>query len=136
MMRHREESRVSLLIAVLLILFLMLMASCAMAEDIDLDLWASAIYHAEGGEEAVVPYGMFFDGCDWDNVDYCRKIVKNTVFNTLVRYRATRCKDGESDISCMQRRYCPLSDPRDTQGLNKNWQRNVLFYLNNPKETK
>jgi len=117
----------------LLIMMFMLMFSNPAIAEVDLEKWSSAIYLAEGGESAVVPYGMFFKGCDWDNVSYCKKIVHNTIYNTLVKYRSTRCTPGESDISCMQRRYCPLDDPRDVGGLNKNWQKNVLFYLKEEK---
>ncbi len=116
------------------IIMILILFGCyqpAYANTIDLDSWADAIYKAEGGRKAVVPYGMFFKGCDWDNVDYCRKIVKNTVQNTLVKYRETRCLPNESDISCMARRYCPLDDPRDTQGLNQYWAKNVQYFLNN-----
>ena len=128
--RKQQESAFHVVAAMFLGLFLLLISSCeTVYAEVDLDAYADAIYIAEGKEKAVVPYGMFFKGCDWDNVDYCRKIVKNTVFNTLVKYRSTRCKEGEGDIDCLARRYCPLDDPRDTKGLNKYWKKNVEKFL-------
>lgn len=121
---------ISLVVAMMLVLIFLIGESHA---DVDLDAYADAIYISEGGERAVVPYGMFFKGCDWGHVDYCRKIVKNTVYNTLVKYRKDRCLDGEDDLECLERRYCPINDPKDVLGLNRYWIGNMRYYLWKPK---
>ena len=108
------------------ILIVCLLQSCARAEEIDLDRWADAIFKAENSVNH--PYGILMKGCDKDNPEYCRKICKNTVFNTLVKYRETRCKVGESDIDCLQRRYCPIGSDTDN-GTCQYWKKNVLGFL-------
>jgi hypothetical protein len=107
-----------------------LCASTARADGIDLDAYADAIYIAEGKEAAVVPYGIFYPGCSWKDPQYCRQICKNTVFNTLIKYRKDRCRPGESDLDCLARRYAPIGADNDPKGLNANWKRNVGRLLN------
>ena len=129
------ENQKEILVIVLAFLFIfggmMFITRCAYPQEINLDKWADSIYIAEGKEKAVVPYGMFFKGCDWDNVDYCRKIVKNTIYNTLFKYRKSRCKPEWGDVTCLANRYCPINSDTD-DGTCKFWKGNVLANL--PKE--
>ena len=128
--KYRKENEAGVIVATCLVLAFLLLIFAGIANaEVDTDKYADAIYKAEGSKKAVVPYGMFFKGCSWVNEGYCRKIVKNTVFNTLVKYRSERCRENDDDITCLARRYCPLNDPRDTQGLNKNWAKNVKYFM-------
>jgi len=88
-----------------------------------LDQWADAIRQAERNPN----YGILSIPCNSEA--QCRKYCKNTVYNTLVKYRADRCKEGESDIDCLARRYAPIGASNDPQNLNKNWKKNVLYFL-------
>lgn len=108
-------------LAVSLFLWALLIKSCS--ADIDLDRWADAIRKAEGNPN----YGIISIKCDSEA--QCRQYCKNTVYNTLVKYRKTRCKDGESDLDCLARRYAPIGAENDPNNLNKNWKKNVKFYL-------
>lgn len=108
------------------ILFALLIASICDAE-VDLDAWANAIFKAENSVNH--PYGIMLEGCDKDHVEFCHKACKQTVYNTLVKYRAERCNPGEADIDCLARRYAPIGADNDPTGLNKNWKKNVLYFL-------
>ena len=112
------------------IIYALLVASVCGAE-VDLDKWADAIFKAENSKNH--PYGIMLKGCDKDHVEFCRKACKQTVFNTLVKYRKERCKEGESDIDCLARRYAPIGAENDPTGLNKNWKDNVLSFLGEPQ---
>ena len=112
------------------ILYALLIAAVCQAEDIDLDAYADAIFKAENSVNH--PYGILMDGCDKNHPDYCRKLCKNTVHNTLTKYRAQRCKPGEDDLTCLANRYCPLNSDTDN-GTCQYWKSNVKYFLNNPK---
>lgn len=109
-------------IALLTLLFAMTLIAHA-EKTIDLDRWADAIRKAEGNPN----YGIVSIKCDSEA--QCRKYCKNTVYNTLVKYRESRCKSGESDLDCMARRYAPIGAKNDPNGLNKNWKKNVAYFL-------
>ena len=107
-------------------IFLFLFATTCQAS-IDLDRWANAIFKAEGGYKATYLYGI--RSISYKDEAEARRICKNTVYNTLVKYRENRCRAGESDIDCMARRYCPINADNDPKGLNKTWKKNVLYYM-------
>ena len=94
---------------------------------IDTERWADAIRMAEGNPN----YGILSIPCNSEA--QCRKYCINTIYNTLVKYRSTRCTPGESDIDCLARRYAPIGAANDPNNLNKNWKKNVLFYLGRSK---
>ena len=108
------------------IAYALLMAAVCSA-DIDLDAYADAIRAAENNPN----YGILSIKCHSEA--QCRQYCKNTVYNTLIKYRSTRCKTGEPDIDCLARRYAPLNAGNDPSGLNKHWKSNVLFYLKKGK---
>ena len=62
-----------------------------------------------------------------------RAICKRTVERTLYSRRAQRCRAGELDIDCLARRYAPGNASNDPNGLNKNWKKNVLYFLNHER---
>ena len=83
----------------------------------------NAIYIAEGGRKAKVPYGIL--SIQTKNP---RQICLNTVRNHRERHAAHRC--GLDFITCLGNRYCPpVADP---QG-NKNWIKNVSKLLEGKK---
>src|SRR4030042_3264400 len=74
-----------------------------------------AIYIAEGGSKAKIPYGILST-----KTNNPRQICLNTVRNHRKRHSDHKC--GLDFITCLGNRYCPPSaDPRG----NKNWIRNV-----------
>lgn len=101
------------------------MATTIHADEINLDKWADAIRQAEGNPN----YGIISISCD--NEEKCRKYCKNTIYNTLVKYRKERCKNGEADIDCLARRYAPINSDTDN-GTNKFWKNNVKWFLEHP----
>jgi len=94
--------------------------------EIDTDKWANAIFLAEGGYKATYLYGI--RSIPYKDEAQARQYCKNTVYNTLVKYRVQRCSVGESDIDCMSRRYCPVGSNTDN-GTCKYWKKNVLYFL-------
>jgi len=85
---------------------------------------ADAIYRAEGGARACVPYGILSvkvkDAAD------ARHICLNTIRNNRRRWQAAG-RPGDH-IDYLADRYVPKSV--DSQG-NINWKRNVKFFLKN-----
>ena len=96
---------------------------CSFANAYTLDEWADAIRKAENNAN----YGILSIKCD--NEAQCRQYCKNTVYNTIIKYRSTRCKEGEDDLSCLSRRYAPIGADNDPEGLNANWKKNVKYFL-------
>lgn len=80
---------------------------------------ADAIYKAEGGRKASVPYGIMFKGCDWEHEAYCRRICINTLRNNFKRWIAAGSKNDYLEF--LGNRYAPAS----AHPLNHNWIPNV-----------
>lgn len=78
-----------------------------------------AIYIAEGGNKAKIPYGILSV-----KTKDPRQVCLNTVKNHRRRHSAHKC--GLDFITCLANRYCPPQ--ADPQG-NKNWIRNVKKLL-------
>ena len=106
---------------------------CALCHAYTLDEWVDAIFEAEGGEKATYLYGI--RSIPYDTPAQARQYCKNTVYNTLIKYRTIRCKDGESDIDCMARRYCPVGSDTDN-GTCRHWKKNVQWFLNESEVSK
>lgn len=124
----KYEKKTLTIIFTLLVLFGGTRADANKETPVDLDRWADAIYLAEGGDKARYSYGI--RSIPYSTVSEARRYCKNTVYNTLVKYRKSRCNPDEKDIDCLARRYCPVGASNDKTGINKNWKKNVLFYLN------
>lgn len=83
-----------------------------------------AIYKAEGGRRASVPYGIMWKGCDWENEGLCKRIALNTVKNQWKRHK--RHAAGHGYFDCLAERYAPTQGAtNDPTGLNKHWRGNV-----------
>jgi hypothetical protein len=108
---------------------ILLVAGCqgtAQAQEYTDEQIVKAIYKAEGGQKAKYPYGIRSIKCEGEKA--CRKICLNTVRNNRVRFARTKGAPQEF-ISFLGHRYCPVGASNDPKGLNKNWQKNVRFFL-------
>ena len=87
---------------------------------------ADAIYVAEGGPKARVPYGIL--SLKVRDKEHARQICLNTIQNNHRRWISSGKK--ESFLDFLANRYCPPND----SVANKNWKRNVRCILNSPSE--
>lgn len=100
-------------------LFSLIFAFCANfshAEQIDIERLLDAIYIAEGGQKASVPYGLIYSSWCTDEPGWCRYYAREIVLTHL-----KRCKEYEDEVSCIGRQYAPITHSE----LNKNWVPNV-----------
>lgn len=111
-----------------LTIFIFCLLLISPAEAYTTDQWADAIFKAEGGYSASYLYGI--RSVPYKDEAEARQICKNTVYNTLVKYRNERCPES-GDIDCIANRYAPIGADNDPKGLNKNWKKNVLYFLTN-----
>lgn len=88
---------------------------------------ADAIYLAEGGAKTKYPYGIKSVVCHGQ--EDCRKVCLNTIRNNRRRFAEYGHKKHSSFISFLASRYCPIGAGDDPTGLNKNWIRNVQYFL-------
>lgn len=91
------------------------------------DKIVNSIYLAEGGSKTKYPFGIKSIQTN-GNKEFARRICSNTVENNWIRWQ----KAGKTNdfIEFLGNRYCPVSDKNDTNGLNKNWKKNVQANLN------
>ncbi len=85
----------------------------------------SAIYKSEGGENAQYLYGI--RSVKYDTPEEARQICLNTIRNQRRRHEAHVC--NLSYLECLAKRYCPIGADNDPKGLNKNWLKNVRYFL-------
>jgi len=110
---------IAILIFCIAILILMLVG-VVKAQEINLDKLANAIYHAEGGVKTRHPYGIL--------TKYKHTTPRQACINTIKH--ALRDWNGEGDfITFLGSRYCPIGTSNDPRGLNKNWVKNVRYFL-------
>lgn len=84
---------------------------------------ADAIYHAEGGRRARVPYGII--SVKVRDAAHARQVCINSISNNWHRW------NGVGDfIGFMSLRYCPVGEG------NTNWRKNVRWFYRNPKSVK
>ena len=101
------------------------------AEVPDFNKLADAIYLAEGGPKAKVPYGIFYPGCKKTTPDYCRRICLNTLKNRFKSFLSepSSAKAG-GFIPYLAASYAPLGAKNDPSNLNRHWIANVTHFLN------
>jgi hypothetical protein len=112
---------------VMWVIFVFAFASIANAEEYTDEEIITAIYHAEGGEKTKYPYGIRSIPCESKTA--CRKVCEKTIQNNRVRFARYGHKQYQDFISFLSSRYCPIGSRDDPQGLNKNWLKNVKFFL-------
>ena len=90
------------------------------AQDYTNEQIADAIYKTEGGDRAKVPYGVLSI-----KTNDPRGVCINTIKKQRIRHKKHDC--NSDFITCLGNRYCPVSS--DSKG-NKNWVKNVKYFLN------
>ena len=88
--------------------------------------WAvvDAIYVAEGGKAAKVPYGIL--SVKVSGEAEARRVCYNTVKNNW--YRWDRAGRKGLFIDFLGSKYAPIGTKNDPKNLNKNWIRSVKYY--------
>lgn len=91
----------------------------------------NAIFWAEGGYKAKYLYGI--RSVKYKNEKEARQICLNTIKNNRIRYEKWGHKKYKTFLEFLASRYAPLNAKNDKMGLNKNWLKNVKYYLNKNK---
>ncbi len=126
--KEKLHNAVLLIGRILLATVLLVGAMCGRAqageiniEGHSLSAWSTAIRHAEGNAN----YGILSVQCTPG--DDCRRICANTVRNNYKRW----IKAGRPGtyLDFLGNRYCPVGAINDPHGLNKNWVKNVKYWL-------
>lgn len=104
------------------ILFYTIVLSFCHAQEYTNEEYASAIRHAEGSWT----YGIKSYSCKTESE--CRRICINSIKNNKIRFAKSH-KSGETYIDTLAKRYAPICASNDPTGLNKNWKKNVLYWL-------
>ena len=91
------------------------------------DQITDAIYMAEGGAGAAMPYGIM--------KHYRHTTARQACINTIEHARRD-CPAGEDLIAFLQKRYCPIGAENDPMALNRYWLKNVRWFLEHPVEVK
>lgn len=116
----------------LLMLAALFIAGCfistpAHAKDYTDEEIVNAIYKAEGGSKAKKPYGILSVSCS--SKEDCRRVCLRTVRNNRIRHKRDVKRNGEDYLSYLSRKYAPIGVGNDPQGLNRNWLKNVKYFL-------
>lgn len=113
-------------ISVIMVFLLAVLWCCGAFADYTDDEYVQAIYQAEGSK-ATYAYGI--RSVKYKDIAEARQICYNTVKNNRKRYAEYGYKDYDSYISFLASRYCPVGADNDPKGLNKNWIKNVTYFL-------
>jgi len=105
--------RILFFISTLTLFLVLLFNGASYAEEYSTDQIVMAIFRAEGGTKASVPYGIMYKGCNWDNVEFCHKRAVNTVNNT--RKRWIKVNKPKPFLEYLRDRYAPLNTSNDPQ---------------------
>jgi len=115
--------------------FFLLITSLACAQDYTDNQIADAIFKAEGGSKAKSPFGILSVKCEGYNG--CRRICLNTIRNNRKRFADYGYKEYPDFLSFLQSRYAPTKNAtNDPKGLNRNWLKNVRYFLKKLTEQK
>lgn len=90
------------------------------------DQIADAIFKAEG-ENATYLYGI--RSVKYQDEEEARQICLNTIRNNRRRYKDYGHKEFSTYLEFLAARYCPVGAKNDPKGLNKNWLKNVKYFL-------
>jgi len=88
---------------------------------------ADAIYLAEGGAKAKVPYGIL--SVKVKDEAEARQVCLNTIRNNRKRFADYGHKQYATYLEFLASRYCPVGASNDPSNLNKNWLKNVRYFL-------
>jgi hypothetical protein len=89
----------------------------------DVERLATAIYHAEGGSVTIHPYGIL--------EKYKTTTPRQACINTILHKHHDWVALGSHGdfLTYLASKYCPVGAANDPTGLNKNWLKNVSFYM-------
>jgi hypothetical protein len=120
-----KNNTVVIVAAILLALIVsMVVTRNVKAEEYTNDEIADAIYLAEGGAKISHPYGIL--------AHYKTTTPRQACLNTIAHAR--KDWNGQGDfIAFLGSRYCPVGSKNDPKGLNKNWVKNVNYFLGRTK---
>lgn len=102
---------------------LMLIGSCKLAHAYTDEQYANAIKKAEG----TWSYGIKSISCSTEIE--CRRICVHTIKNNKRRFKEYGYQNYPTFISFLGSRYTPINAGNDPQGLNRNWIKNVNYFL-------
>lgn len=88
---------------------------------------ADAIFQAEGGPKAKIPYGIL--SVKVKDEAEARKVCLNTVRNNRKRYTDYGYKQYDTYLEFLASRYAPVGAGNDPHNLNQNWIKNVKYFL-------
>lgn len=118
--------------AIFAMAMVVLMAGCACAKEVirqpnidgySVNQWCNAIYMAEGGEKSRHPYGIM--------ASYKSTTPRQACINTVLHKWSNYKKSGLKTpfIDYLASKYAPINAKNDPTGLNRNWVKNVNYYL-------
>jgi hypothetical protein len=110
------------MVKTILCLLLLLSPITVLAQEIDVQRLATAIYWAEGGAKTNHPYGILKKYKHTTP----RKACLNTIKNQKIRHANHNC--GKDFLTCLRDRYCPIGCTNDN-GTNRFWLANVKYFL-------
>lgn len=108
----------------ILLLCLICYSACYSYTDAEI---ADAIYKAEGGAKAKKAFGILSVKCEGYNE--CRQVCLNTIRNNRKRYKEYGYKKYKTYLEFLASRYAPVGAENDPRGLNRNWLKNVKYFL-------
>jgi hypothetical protein len=117
-------------ICFILLIIILLASKLVSAENYTNEQIADAIYLAEGGSKAKVPYGIY--SVKVNSIEEARRVCLNTIKNNRKRF-AKQSKYSDF-IEFLGSRYAPIGVKNDPKGLNKYWVRNVKYFLKHHKK--
>lgn len=90
------------------------------------EAYAQAIYQAEGGSKTRFPYGIVSINTHGD-----KELAHRICLNTIRHKHRDWVSGGRKGrfLDYLASRYAPVGAENDPTGLNKNWIRNVEYYL-------
>lgn len=106
-------------------LFITFLTVQSVADEIDENKLADAIFLSEGGYKAQYLYGI--RSVHYKDEAEARHICLNTIRNQRKRHAKHNC--GVEYLVCLRNRYAPLQAKNDPKGLNSNWLKNVRYFL-------
>jgi len=119
-----------IIFAVAIIIAIILSVQCPVdGAEYTNDEIADAIYKSEGADLATYPYGIRSVKCE--GLTECRQVCLNTIRNNRKRYVDYGHKKYDTYLEFLASRYAPVNAPNDPQELNKNWLKNVKWFLEN-----
>ena len=117
---------IPLCVTIIIMVILILMFSCTKAQAQNMPCpakIADAIYLAEGGAKTRHPYGILTKY----KTTTPRQACINTINSALKRF--AKQNEEKDFIVFLSKTYCPVGAKNDPTGLNKNWVKNVKYFL-------